>query len=322
MRLFRRHRDRRAETSSGTPARTPSRPIEDVDLDSLLGLVADSLGYTCSFASDGGTLVLSGPREVTVRLAGLRAEAARRSREDWPMLVSEHLSHTLATVDEPLDACDLAQVRPLLRTRIQRDDDLVSGGAPGRVVGRHLTADLVEVLTVGYGPAGRPVRPEEAGCWPVTAAQALDLALDNAWQDELLSVTAGDLDGVAVLRLTGPTSCAAAHLRRLGDYLPVPADGVLVVLPDPATLVVHPVEGIDVVRAIERMRLLAQREFERGADPLSPQVYWWHRGRLALIRADLVSQEGQTRLVVAPPPEFARVLAALAVRPGGGAPGS
>ncbi|MBG0832934.1 hypothetical protein HS041_35115 [Planomonospora sp. ID67723] len=318
MRLFRRHRDRRSGTPSGAPSEAPPRAIEDVDLDSLLGLVADSLGYTCSFAPDGRTLVLSGPREVTVRLAGLRAEAARRSREDWPMLVSEHLSHTLITADEPLDACDLAQVRPLLRTRVQRDDDLVSG----HVVGRHLTADLVEVLTVGYGAAGRPVRPEEAGCWPITAAQALDLALDNACRDELLSVDAGDLDGVAILRLTGPTSSAAAHLRRLADYLPVPDDGVLVTLPDPRTLIVHPVEGIGVIRAIERLRLLAQREFDRGTDPLSSQVYWWHGGRLALIRADLVNQEGQTRLVVSPPPEFARVLAALAGRLGGGAPGS
>ncbi|GIH94732.1 hypothetical protein ACFFMN_03435 [Planobispora siamensis] len=306
MRLFRRHRDRRAETP-------PPRRIEDVDLDSLLGLVADSLGYTCSFAPDGGTLTLSGPREITVRLAGLRAEAARRSREDWPVLVSEHLSHVLATVDEPLDACDLAQVRPMLRTRVQLDDDLLSE----HVVGRHLTADLVEVLTVGYGAGVRPVRPEEVGCWPITAAQALELALDNAHQDERLSVIEDDLGGVAILRLTGPTACAAAHLRRLDDYLPVPDDGVLVVLPDPATMIVHPVEGIGVVRAIERLRLFGQWEFERGSDPLSPQVYWWHGGRLALIKAELVDQDGQLRLVVAPPPEFARVLAALAGRSGG-----
>ncbi|MFF5205440.1 hypothetical protein [Streptosporangium sp. NPDC000396] len=309
MRLFRRHRDRQTET--------PSRPIEEVDLDSLLALVADTLGYACSFAPGGRTLTLSGPRRIVVRLAGLRAEARRRSREDWPMLVSEHLSHVLATVDEPFDACDLAQVRPLLRTRIQPDDDLGSA----RLVGRHLTADLVEVLTVEYGGTERPVRPEEVGCWPITAAQALALAVDNARRDERLSVTEADLGGVAIRRLSGPTPGAAAHLRRLDDYLPVPADGVLVVLPDPATLVVHPIEGIGVVRAIERLRLFAQREFDRRADTLSPQVYWWHDERLALIRADLVSQDGQTRLVVAPPPEFARVLAALAGRPDGGTAG-
>jgi hypothetical protein len=285
-----------------------------VDLDSLLALVADNLGYTCSFApGESGTLTLSGPRTVVVRLAGLRAEARRRSREDWPMLVSEHLSHVLDAADEPLDACDLGQVRSLLRTRIQLDEDLGSA----HVVGRHLTADLVEVLTVKYGATGRPIRPEEVGCWPITAAQALDLALENVRQDERLSVTEGDLGGVAIRRLSGPTASAVAHLRRLGDYLPVPSDGVLVALPDPATLIVHPVESLGVVRAIERLRLFAQREFDRRAGALSSQVYWWHDGRLRLIRSDLVSQDGQTRLVVAPPPEFARVLAALASRSGG-----
>ncbi|GAA3101370.1 hypothetical protein [Streptosporangium carneum] len=310
MRLFRRHRDRQT--------RRPARPVEDVDLDSLLALVADTLGYTCAFAADGGTLTLSGPRRFTVRLAGLRAEARRRSREDWPVLVSEHLSHVLATADEPFDACDLFQARPLLRTRLQLDDEL---GAAG-VVGRHLTADLVEVLTVGHGEAARPVRPEEVGCWPITAAQALEEALRNAHRHERLSVTEADLGGVAVLRLSGATASVAAHLRHLGDHLPVPADGVLVALPDPATMVVHPVEGIGVVRAIERLRLFAQRECDLRAGGLSSQVYWWHEDRLTLIKADLVTQEGQTRLVVAPPQEFAQVLAALAARPQTGDPGS
>ncbi|MGV9776041.1 hypothetical protein [Streptosporangium sp. NPDC003464] len=318
MRLFRRHRDRQANRHRGRQADRPPRPVEEVDLDSLLALVADTLGYTCSFAPDGGALTMSGPRRIVVRLAGLHAEARRRSREDWPMLVSEHLSHALATVDEPFDACDLAQVRPLLRTRVRLDDDL--GAA--RVVGRHISTDLVEVLTVGHGAAGRPLRPEEVGCWPITAAQALDLAADNVYGDEPLSLTEADLGGVAIRRLSGPVADAAAHLRRLDDYLTVPADGVLVALPEPSALVVHAVEGIGVVRAIERLRLFAQREYDRGEGALSPQVYWWHDGRLSLIRADLVSQDGQTRLVVAPPPEFARVLAALAVRPDSGTGGT
>ncbi|MDP9867406.1 MULTISPECIES: hypothetical protein [Streptosporangium] len=318
MRLFRRHRDRQANRHRGRQADRPPRPVEEVDLDSLLALVADTLGYTCSFAPDGGALTMSGPRRIVVRLAGLHAEARRRSREDWPMLVSEHLSHALATVDEPFDACDLAQVRPLLRTRVRLDDDL----GTARVVGRHISTDLVEVLTVGHGAAGRPLRPEEVGCWPITAAQALDLAADNVHGDEPLSLIEADLGGVAIRRLSGPAADAAAHLRRLDDYLTVPADGVLVALPEPSALVVHAVEGIGVVRAIERLRLFAQREYDRGEGALSPQVYWWHDGRLSLIRADLVSQDGQTRLVVAPPPEFARVLAALAVRPDSGTGGT
>ncbi|GAA5067442.1 hypothetical protein HNP84_005639 [Thermocatellispora tengchongensis] len=307
MRFFRRTRrrirDRQVEVSG--------RPVDDVDLDSLLALVADSLGYESTFAADGATLLLSGPREFSVRLTGLRREAARRTREDWPMLVSEHLAHAVAVVDEPLDACDLGQVRPLLRVRVFLADEIEGA----RVVGRHLSSDLVEVLTVGYGGAVRPVRPEEAGCWPIPAAQALDLALRNARDDERLSVSRRDLGGVAAWQLDGPTAGATAHLRHLDDYLPVPDDGVLVAVPAPGTLLVHPVEGIGVVRAIERMRLHAQREVDGREDGLSPQVYWWRDGRLTLIRADVIAQDGQVRLVVAPPPEFARLLAAIAARP-------
>ncbi|PZG21856.1 hypothetical protein [Nonomuraea aridisoli] len=283
--------------------REPSRrPVEDVDLDSLLALVAESLGYTFEFARDGASLTLRGrpDGDLVVKLTGLRREAGRRAREDWPMLVSEHLSHALATAADRVDVCDLEQARPLMRTRVEAVDEVAD---LTRVVGRHLNADLVELLTVG----GRVVRPEEAGCWPLATAQALDLAVANV-RAERLRTESIVLSGTPVTRLTAERPSAATHLRWLADYLAVPDDGALVVLPDPYTLLLHPVDGIGVVRAIERLRVHAAR-----TDGLSPQVYWWHGGRLTLIKAEIVTREGQTRLVVAPPPEFARVLARLAV---------
>ncbi|MFI7636320.1 hypothetical protein [Nonomuraea sp. NPDC049400] len=289
MSFFRRHRE---------PSR---RPVEDVDLDSLLALVAESLGYSFEFARDGGSVTLRGDMELVVRLTGLRREAGRRAREDWPMLVSEHLSHAVATAGERLDVCDLEQAGPLIRTRVEAVDEVAD---LTRVVGRHLSADLVELLFVG----SRAVRPEQAGCWPVPTAQALELAVANVRREERLEVESIELSGTPVTRLTAMTPSAATHLRWLGDYVPVPADGVLVVLPDPYTLLVHPVDGIGVVRAIERLRIHAAR-----TGGLSSQVYWWHEGRLTHIKADIVAQQGQTRLVVTPPPEFARVLARLAV---------
>ncbi|WP_433429620.1 hypothetical protein [Nonomuraea sp. CA-141351] len=289
MSLFRRHRE---------PSR---RPVEDVDLDSLLALVAESLGYSFEFARDGGSVTLTGDMELVVRLTGLRREAGRRAREDWPMLVSEHLSHAVATAGERLDVCDLEQAGPLVRTRVEAVEEVAD---LTRVVGRHLNADLVELLFVG----SRAVRPEQAGCWPVPTAQAIEMAVANVRREERLEVESIELSGTPITRLTAMSPSAATHLRWLGDYLSVPSDGVLVVLPDPYTLLVHPVDGIGVVRAIERLRVHAAQ-----TGGLSSQVYWWHEGRLTHIRADIVSQQGQTRLVVAPPPEFARVLARLAV---------
>ncbi|MFI6532392.1 hypothetical protein ACIBHY_08100 [Nonomuraea sp. NPDC050547] len=300
--------------------REPSRRRpEDVDLDSLLALVADSLGYGCDFAADGATLTLTpGPdggvrsafdlgrdtrpmRDglVLVRLTGLRREAGRRPREDWPTLVSEHLGNAVS--GDLVDFCDLDQVRMLLRTRVEAVDaveDLT------RVVGRHLNGDLVELLSVGP----RLIRPEEAGCWPLPSAKALELASRNVREGERLTVESIELSGTPVTRLTGPSPTAPTHLRWLPDYLPVPRDGVLVVLPDPYTLLVHPVNGLGVVRAIERLRLHAAR-----TDGMSDQVYWWHEGRLTHLRADIVLHEGHARLVVTPPPDFAQVLARLAV---------
>lgn len=298
MAWFRRLRDRRAGARR--------RPVEDVDLDSLLALVADSLGYDCEFGADGSSLVLSGPRSITVRLTGLRREAGRRSREDWPVLVSEHLARAVARTDDIPDVCDFAQIRPLLRTKVVLADSL--GDDPSRLIGRHVGSDLVEILTV----SGRPVRPEEAFCWPIPPAQALDLAAENVLADERLSAERVDLDGTPAWIMTGSAASAAVHLRRIDDYLVVSPDGLMVALPRPGEMVVHPIDGLSVMRAIERLWLLAHREYRSRDDGLSPHVYWWNHGRLTRIQADLVIQDGQRRLVVAPPPEFARLLADLA----------
>ncbi|MBO3748700.1 hypothetical protein J5X84_21695 [Streptosporangiaceae bacterium NEAU-GS5] len=283
----------RARPDQPTSAES-GRSVEDVDIDSLLALVAETMGEPYSFADDGASMRLGGR---TINLVGLRREAGRRSREDWPVLVSEHLSRR----DEPFDACNLNPIKALLRIRVHAADD-PDIPDPSRIIGRHLSADLIEVLTVG----ARPIRPEEAFCWPIPPAEALDLALANGLADERPAVTESDLGGVLVRSLAAPS--ATAHLREL----PCPADGMLVVLPRPDVVTVHPVEGISVVRALERMRVHAQREYDADPGGLSPHVYWLHQGRLIRIQADLVAQDGQIRLVVTPPPEFARLLARIA----------
>ncbi|WP_345155383.1 hypothetical protein [Nonomuraea rubra] len=118
------------------------------------------------------------------------------------------------------------------------------------------------------------------------------------------------------IELSGTPVTRTHRLQPLGRHAPavagrVPsgaADGVLVALPDPYTLLVHPVDGIGVVRAIERLRVHAARTMGSAR-----RFTGAHGGRLTLIRADIVTRDGQTRLVVAPPPDFARVLARLAV---------
>ncbi|MFC7385674.1 hypothetical protein [Sphaerisporangium rhizosphaerae] len=298
MGLFRRYRDRRAGAAR--------RAIEDADLDSLLTLVAESLGYDHALRSGASSMELTGPRTVTVRLDGLRREAARRSREDWPVLVSEHLARAVARPEDLPDVCDYAQVRPLLRTRVVLADGLEDD--PSRLIGRHLGSDLIEILTV----SGRPVRPEEAFCWPVPPAEALEAAGRNVLADERLAAERVDLDGIAAYVMSGSPASSAVHLRKIQDYLVVSSDGLIVALPRPGEMIVHPIDGLSVMRAIERLWLLAHREYRAHDDGLSPHVYWWNHGRLTRIQADLVVQNGQRRLVVAPPPDFARLLAAMA----------
>ncbi|NED52505.1 hypothetical protein G3I24_16590, partial [Micromonospora aurantiaca] len=145
---------------SGRHARP--EPWDDGTLDSLLVLVAESLGYRCTPAP-GEVMLLEGANRLHVSLRDLRQLARLVPRDDWPALVSDHVTTIVTAIEEPLDLSDFDLAQHLLRTRIYPAE-----ADNGVLAARPFAPGLIEAVVVDTPTTVRTVTTEEMNGWPVS----------------------------------------------------------------------------------------------------------------------------------------------------------
>lgn len=219
---------------SGRHARPES--WDDGTLDSLLVLVAESLGYACSRAP-GEVMLLEGANRLHVSLRDLRQLARLVPRDDWPALVSDHVTTIVTAVEEPLDLSDFDLAQHLLRTRIYPAE-----ADNGVLAARPFAPGLIEVVVVDTPTTVRTVTTEEMNGWPVSGDALFMLGRANVRADGPLQLDEQDLGGVRVSVLHGWTFYAVTHLAWLEEYLPIGPYGALVIAPNRSLIVAHPLQ--------------------------------------------------------------------------------
>ena len=284
-------------------------PWDDGTLDSLLALVAESLGYTCHRAP-GEIVLLEGPTRLPVSMRDLRQLARLVPRDDWPALVSDHVTTIVTAMEEPLDLSDFDLAQHLLRTRIYPAE-----ADNGVLAARPFAPGLIEVVVVDTPTSVRTVSTEEMNGWPVSGDALFMLGRANVRGDGPLQVDDQDLGGVRVSVLHGWTFYAVTHLAWLEEYLPIGPYGALVIAPNRSLIVAHPLrinEGCPraryraAVAAVNELQAQAHRAYEEGPGSLTPHLYWWRAGELTYLET---RYEGDSLVL---PEEFSSVLATLA----------
>lgn len=292
---------------SGRHAR-PERWDEGT-LESLLVLVAESLGYRCT-RMPGEVMLLEGAGRLHVSLRDLRQLARLVPRDDWPALVSDHVTTIVTAIEEPLDLSDFDLAQHLLRTRIYPAE-----ADNGALAARPFAPGLIEAVVVDTPTTVRTVTTDEMNGWPVSGDALFMLGRANVRADGPLQVDEQDLGGVRVCVLHGWTFYAVTHLAWLEEYLPIGPYGALVIAPNRSLIVAHPLrisEGHPraryraAVAAATELQAQAHRAYEDGPGSLSPHLYWWRAGELTYLAT---RYEGDTLIL---PEEFASVLTALA----------
>ncbi|MFC6885525.1 MULTISPECIES: hypothetical protein [Actinomadura] len=291
---------------SGRHARP--EPWDDGTLDSLLVLVAESLGYSCRRVP-GDVMLLEGANRLHVSLRNLRQLARLVPRDDWPALVSDHVTTIVTAIEEPLDLSDFDLAQHLLRTRIYPAE-----ADNGVLAARPFAPGLIEVVVVDTPTTVRTVTNEEMDGWPVSGDALFMLGRANVRADGPLQLDEQDLSGVRVSVLHGWTFYAVTHLAWLEEYLPLGPHGALVVAPNRSLIVAHTLRPSDAspraryraaVAAARELQAQAHRAYEDGPGSLSPHLYWWRGGELTLLET---RYEGDALVL---PEEFATVLTTL-----------
>jgi hypothetical protein len=259
-------------------------PESDGSLDSLVVLVAESLGYTCGRVP-GDVMLLEGANRLHVSMKNLRQLARLVPRDDWPALVSDHISTIVTAIEEPLDLSDFELAQHLLRTRIYPAE-----ADNGILAARPFAPGLIEAVVVDTPTTVRTVTIEEMEEWPVSGDALFVLGRANVRSDGALQVDDQILgDNVRVTVLHGWTFYAATHLAWLDEYIDMGPYGALVVVPSRSLIAAYPIrarpyEREAVVRtAATQLQAHARQAYDEGPGSLSPHLFWWRAGTLTLL---------------------------------------
>lgn len=290
-------------------------PSDDGTLDSLLVLVAESLGYSCR-RCPGEIVMLEDPvrlpitaRRLPVNMRDVRQLARLVPPADWPAVVSDYVTTIVTSMEEPLDLDDFDLAQHLLRTRIYPDE-----ADNGGLASRPFAPGLIEVVVVDTPTSVRTVSTMDMNGWPVSGDALFMLGRSNVRADGPLQVDEQDLGGVRVSVLHGWTFYVATHLAWLEEYLQIGPHGALVIAPNRSLIVAHPLRVAEggpqarhrtAVAAATELQAQAHRAYEEGPGSLSPHLYWWRAGELSYLET---RYEGSTLVL---PEAFSAVLATL-----------
>ncbi|GAB3652930.1 hypothetical protein GCM10027589_10730 [Actinocorallia lasiicapitis] len=259
-----------------------SRDGDDAALDSLVILVAESLGYTCT-PLHGDVMLLQGAARLHVGMKDLRQFARLVPRDDWPAVVADHVTTIVTATEEPLDLSDFELARHLLRTRIYPAE-----ADNGVLAARPFAPGLIEVAVIDTPTTVRTVTQEELAGWPVSGDALFALGRANVRADGPLTCEDADEgSSVPLTVLHGWTFYAATHVAWLDEYLTIGPQGALVVAPSRSLILAFPLSpelSLDrVVAAAARLHEHAEAGYEEGPGSLSPHLFWWQNGSLALL---------------------------------------
>ena len=217
-------------------------------------------------------------------------KSAERGERAWPGIVESHVSRILAATKgmEALARMDAAEV--LSRTYL-RLMDLTEFSPRARgwfSYARPVGTSMIEVLALDSPETVTVIRDEDVARVGLDALREAGLANLLADRPDSHEILKGP-DGLRIHVVLGDSVYTASKLLVFRDVLRRSLgerefpNGVLVVAPFRHQLAFTPVEGREVVQAVNLLAALAQSGYTEGVASLSPHVYWWKDGDLTQI---------------------------------------
>jgi hypothetical protein len=236
-------------------------------------------------------------------LQNLAQMVASEPTAEWPQLVADHFENMLTVVRPPQSAEDAL---PTLRVRLWPADYVQSAH---EAIFKQLAPELVLALVIDLPKSVMSATRGHLAAWGFSEDMAWSAAEANSKMESYEVLRQATLDGSELLFLIGENLYVTSNVLWLNERIDlIDENGALVGIPTRHLLVVLPIRDIGAVKALAGMLSSNRAIYEDGPGSISPELFWWRRGRLTLLPTDASVQPAQFR----PPADFVDMLNRLA----------
>ncbi|GAB7187566.1 hypothetical protein ATKI12_7397 [Kitasatospora sp. Ki12] len=297
--------------------RSKAEPQYDPDLVNLTVDQAEHLRELVRrhHADTGVEVTVSGQTlrraEGTNNLYNLAEFCRGTAQSDWPGIVARHFGSLVGAARTMPGAADETLSRVYLR--LVADDAFPAEIASAFSYTRPVATGLLEALSVDLPDTVRTLDDKavaEVGLERLRAAGRANLIADPVEHD----VLQGPTEGSTLYAVHGESMFVASkalvldELARTVTGRELPEEGALFTAPSRDYLFFHPLVEPQVAGAVNDLADIALRVHSENPGPLSPRLYWWHRGTVTnLTHID----EAERSFSIQPPAELMAILRRL-----------
>lgn len=177
----------------------------------------------------------------------------------------------------------LADVQEQLRVRLYPLDILNS--AP--VLDLKISDAFITMIAIDFPDTVQSVCEEQIKAWGFEGREGelYDLALDQTWKQESVSVSGHELpSGISIRVVSGDSFFSASHALLMDRYLvPANPNGALAVIPHRHTFAFYSIEDRKGLEAgIQALFPMGRGMFEEGPGSITPELLWWRDGKFTV----------------------------------------
>lgn len=225
-----------------------------------------------------------GPREGRACLTNLAQMCKARPRPEWPEVIYDFFDSVLRTQRDPnlvfaaMESFD--DVKEKIKVRLYPEGYLHHQNA-GTLVMKAIAPGIAAMLVCDLGFANVSVPVKNVADWGMSVEELFTLGVKNVRAEgKLMESKAPPGMGLDVDLLGSPSNYAATHALFFEDYLGDAPYGAIVGVPQRHLLVRHVIRDGGVLEAMGLAQSLAADACSRGPGPITPSLYWWHKGKL------------------------------------------
>jgi hypothetical protein len=212
---------------------------------------------------------------------------SQRGEKVWPGLVQSHVDRILAATrgGDALGRMDAAELLSRTYLRLMDATEFTPRARSWCTYARPVGSSMIEVLALDSADTVTVIGDDDVARVGLDALREAGLANLLADQPDTHEILQGP-NGLRVHLVLGDSVFTASKLLVFRDVLRRSLGerefphGVLVVAPFRHQLAFIPVEGREVVQAVNLLAQLAHGGYTEGVAPLSPHLYWWNAGNL------------------------------------------